>query len=59
MRALKTLSYSGMSLWESRPDEFYLTRLCERRSPRVPQERPAAAGAAFDAFVKSALHAIL
>ena len=59
MRQLEYLSYSGLSLWESRPDEFYLTRLCERREPREPQEKPAAAGSAFDAYVKSFLHRAL
>ena len=59
MREVKSLSYSSLSLWESRPDEFYLTRLAERRSPRQPQERPAAAGSAFDARVKSTLYAEL
>jgi hypothetical protein len=59
MREVKSLSYSGLSLWESRPDEFYLTRLAERRSPRQPQEHPAAVGSAFDARVKSTLYAEL
>ena len=59
MREVKSLSYSSLSLWESRPDEFYLTRLAERRSPRQPQERPAAAGSAFDARVKSELYKVL
>ena len=35
MRQLKTLSYSGLSLWESRPEEFYLTRLCEPAAARA------------------------
>jgi hypothetical protein len=59
MRTLERLSYSGFSTWEGRPDEFYLKYLCERRSPRVPQEHPAAVGSAFDAIVKSNLHAAL
>jgi hypothetical protein len=59
MRKPERLSYSGMNTWEARPDEFYLKYLCERRSPKVPQERPAAVGSAFDAIVKSALHAAL
>lgn len=59
MRLPQRLSYSGFSLWETRPDEFYLTHLSERRPPRVPQERPAAVGSAFDAQVKSSLHSAL
>ena len=55
MRQLKQLSHSGFSLHEKNPDEFYLKYLSERRSPRVPQERPAAAGASFDAYVKAHL----
>lgn len=56
MRTIETLSYSAMSLWESRPEEFFLTRLSKNRPPRTLQERPAAAGSAFDAYVKSRLH---
>jgi hypothetical protein len=56
MRVPKQLSHSGFSLWEKNPDEFYLKYLSERRPPRVPQERPAAVGSAFDACVKSAVH---
>ena len=59
MRKLEYLSYSGLSLWESRPEEFYLQRLCERRSPREPQEHPAAVGSAFDAYVKASLYEAL
>ncbi len=55
MRTPKALSYSGFSLWEKRPDEFYLKYLSERRPPKIPQERPAAAGASFDAQVKANL----
>jgi hypothetical protein len=56
MRTIDALSYSGLTLFEKRPDEFYLQRLSSRRAPRVSQERPAAVGSAFDARVKSALH---
>jgi hypothetical protein len=59
MRQPQRLSYSGFSLWETRPDEFYLKYLSDRRPPHIPQERPAAAGAAFDAYVKSALHSAI
>jgi hypothetical protein len=56
MRQIERLSYSAFALWESRPEEFFLQRLSTNRPPRVPQERPAAAGAAFDAYVKSSLY---
>jgi hypothetical protein len=59
MRTINTLSPSGLFLWESRPDEFFLTRLSEKRPPRTLQDRPAAAGSAFDACAKSALHSAL
>jgi hypothetical protein len=59
MRTIQRLSYSGFSLWEKNQDEFYLKYLSNNRSPRIPQERPAAAGSVFDARVKSALHADL
>jgi hypothetical protein len=59
MRLPKHLSHSGFSLWEKNPDEFYLKYLSDRRPPRVLQDRPAAAGSAFDAYVKSALHAAI
>jgi len=59
MRTIKRLSYSALSLWEKRPEEFYLRYLCEQRTPRMSQERPAAVGSAFDAMTKAALHAAL
>jgi hypothetical protein len=59
MRTLQTLSYSGLSLWESRPDEHYLKYLSEKRPPRTLQEQPAAVGSAFDAIAKSSLHSAL
>ena len=59
MRTIDRLSYSAMSLWESDPDEFYLTRMADCRPPRIPQERPAAAGSAFDAYVKAAAYGSL
>ena len=55
MRLPARLSHSAFAIWESNPEEFYLKYLAEHRPPRVPQERPAAAGSAFDAFVKSSL----
>lgn len=59
MRTIKRLSYSALTLWEKRPEEFYLRYLCEQRTPRMPQEKPAAVGSAFDAITKAALHTIL
>ena len=59
MRVPKYLSYSALSLWEKRPEEFYLRYICKNRAPRTPQEKPAAAGSAFDAIVKAALHTAL
>jgi hypothetical protein len=59
MRLPKHLSHSGFSLWEKNPDEFYLKYLSDRRPSRMLQERPAAAGSSFDAYVKSALYAAI
>jgi len=59
MRQLKHLSPSALFLWEKNPEEFYLQRLSERRTEKTPQEQPAAAGSAFDAYVKSALNYVL
>ena len=56
MRIPERLSYSSFSLWEKQPDEFYLKYLSDHRPPRIPQERPAAAGSAFDARVKASLY---
>jgi hypothetical protein len=50
------LSYSAMALFESDIEEFYLRYLAPTRPPRIPQERPASIGSAFDAYAKSALH---
>ena len=54
-RKPKALSYSAMSLFEKNPEEFFLKYLAGNRPDRIPQERPAAAGSAFDAEVKSSL----
>lgn len=59
MRDIKHLSYSSFSLHESQPEEFYLRYLADNRPDRVPQERPASVGSAFDARTKSALHEAL
>jgi hypothetical protein len=59
MRIPRFLSYSGFALYEKDREEFFTRYLADRRPARVPQERPAAAGSAFDAYVKSALHSSL
>jgi len=59
MRIPTYLSHSGMSLWESNPEEYYLKNIAPTRAPRLPQEKPASVGSCFDAFAKSALHEAL
>lgn len=59
MKAIQYLSPSSIGVWENDPDEFYLRYLADERPPRMPQTQPMAAGSAFDAYVKSALHAAL
>jgi hypothetical protein len=59
MRKPDRLSHSALSLWEARPEEHYLRYLSERRPPRIPQDRPAAAGSAFDAYAKAYLYSAL
>jgi hypothetical protein len=56
MRIPNHLSYSSLALWEKDREEFYLKYLAEHRAPRLPQLKPMAIGAAFDAYVKAALH---
>ena len=53
MRIPRSLSYSSLSLFERDREEFYLQKLAENAAPRFPQGQPAAAGSAFDAYVKS------
>lgn len=55
MRIPKSLSYSSMCLFYKDRDEFYLRYLAEHAPPRLPQERPMAAGAGFDARIKSSI----
>jgi hypothetical protein len=59
MRRPEYLSHSALQLWESERREFYLKYLAETKAPRLPQGQPAAAGSAFDAYVKCALAADL
>jgi len=56
MRIPRSLSYSSMSLWYKDQDEFYVRYLAEHAAPRLPQEKPAAVGSAFDAYVKAQLN---
>ncbi len=56
MRLPTYLSYSAFSLFEGDREEFYIKHLAETRAPRLPQERPASVGSAFDAYVKADLH---
>jgi hypothetical protein len=59
MRTPKSLSYSALALFEKDADEFYVKYLSDKAAPRLPQTPPMAVGSAFDAEVKSALHAAL
>lgn len=59
MRNPTYLSPSSLSLWESDREEFYLKHLAESRAPKIPQKDYMAVGSAFDAYVKSALHAAI
>jgi hypothetical protein len=59
MRIPHYLSYSSFSLFEKNTEEFYLKFLADNRPERLPQERPASVGSAFDAYVKSSFHRAL
>lgn len=59
MRTPTYLSYSSFALAEKNDEEFYLKYLADKRPPRMPQERPASVGSAFDAYVKSSFHEAL
>lgn len=56
MKTLKRLSTTGLHMWESYPEDFYLRYLSDNRPEREPQSPAMAIGSAFDAFVKCALH---
>lgn len=56
MRQPRYLSYSSLALWEKDKEEFYIRNLSDLRAPRMPQERFAAVGSAFDAYAKSELY---
>lgn len=59
MRVPAYMSPSSLATWEKDEEEYYLKHCADTRAPRVPQERPASVGSAFDACAKSALHAAL
>lgn len=59
MRRIEYLSPTSIALWEKDVDEFYMTYLADERAPRFPQTQPMSIGSAFDAQVKSFLHAHL
>jgi hypothetical protein len=56
MRQIKKLSPSSLHTWESDRELFYKKYLSDARPPWQPQSDAAAAGSAFDAFVKCNLH---
>jgi len=56
MRMMKRLSPTALHTWERDREVFYLRYLSDNRPPRPPQTQPMAAGSAFDAYVKAALH---
>jgi hypothetical protein len=55
MRMPKYLSPTSLALFYQDRSKFYITYLCETRTPRDPQTEPMAVGSAFDAKVKSFL----
>jgi hypothetical protein len=55
MRTPEHLSYSFQRIWKQDRGECYLRYLADVKLPRLPQSKPAAIGAAFDALVKSQL----
>ena len=59
MRTPQHISPSAFMLFEKDQDEYILRHLVDNRPPRMPQELPASVGSAFDAWVKSNLHAKL
>jgi hypothetical protein len=59
MRIPSYLSYSTFSLFEKNEEEFYLKSLADKRPPKIPQEKPASVGSAFDAYVKAGFHEAL
>lgn len=56
MRKIEYLSPTGLKLYQSDPEAFYLNYLCDTRPVREPQTQPMSIGSAFDAYVKAYLH---
>lgn len=52
MRSLTHLSPSSIATWQRSSESFFVRYLADERQPHEPQTRAAAAGSAFDAFVK-------
>jgi hypothetical protein len=59
MRVPKHMSPSSLGTWESDREDFYIQYLASKRPIWKPQTEPMAAGSAFDAYVKAALHRAL
>lgn len=59
MRQIKYLSPTSIATWLKDPTEYYLNYRAEDRPARFPQTQPMSIGSAFDAYVKSYLHAML
>ena len=59
MRKPKFISSSALGLWETDKESYYLKYLADVKPPKEPQMNYMAAGSAFDAFVKAALHEAL
>lgn len=52
---MRYISPSALATFEKNREGFYLKYLADPRPPREEQSKPASAGSAFDAYVKSAL----
>lgn len=59
MRIPKAISPSAFMLYEKDINEYCLRHLVDIRPPRMPQVLAASVGSAFDAWVKSCIHASL
>lgn len=59
MRTPEYLSPTSIKKYTEDKEDFYFRYLSEVKIPRPPQTQPMAAGSAFDAYVKSYLHASL
>jgi len=55
MRQPTNISPSSLATFEKNKESFYLTYLCETKIEKEPQLPAAAAGSAFDAYVKAKL----